>query len=71
MVELLQWKFGTRNVPAIELVRFDGNPCKWPDFIQNFKSRVHDKRSFNDSIPMERLISVLDDGAKRVLKSVG
>ena len=71
MAQLLQWEFETRNLPAIELVRFDGNPCKWPDFIQNFKSRVHDKRSFNDSIRMERLISVLNGEAKWVVTSVG
>ena len=71
MPQLLQSEFETRNLPAIELVRFDGNPCKWPDFIQNFQSRVHDKRSFNDSIGMERLISVLVGEAKRVVKSVG
>ena len=39
--------------------------------IQNFKFWVHDKRRFNDSIRMERLISVLDGEAKRVVISVG
>ena len=50
MAQLLQREFKTRNMPAIELVRFDGNPCKWPDFLQNFKSCFHDKRCFKDSI---------------------
>ena len=36
-----------------------------------FKIRVYKKRRFNDSIRMERLISVLDGEAKRVLTSVG
>ena len=40
----------------MELFRFDGDPCKWPDFIENFKNRVHDKRSFTDDIRMERLL---------------
>ena len=71
MAQLLQWEFETRNLPAIELVRLDNNPCKCPDYIQNFKSCVHDKRSFNDSIRMERLISVLDGKAKRLVTSVG
>ena len=71
MAQLLQWQFETRNLSAIQLARFDGNPWKWPDFIQIFKTRVHDKRSFNDSIRMERLISVPDDKAKRVVTSVG
>ena len=71
MAQLLKWEFGTRNLPATELIRFDDNPCKLPDFIQNFKSRVHDKRSFNDSIRMESLISMLNGEAKRVVTSVG
>ena len=71
MAQLLQWEFKTRNLPAIELVRFNGNPCKWPDFIQNFKSRLRDKRKFNNSIQMERLTSVLDGEAKRVVTSIG
>ena len=70
MAQLLQWGFETRSLPAIELVRFDGNPCKWPD-LHNFKSRVHDKRSFNDSLRKECLISLLDGEAKRVVTSVG
>ena len=36
-----------------------------------FKIRVYKKRRFNDSIRMERLISVIDGEAKRVLTSVG
>ena len=35
--------------------RFDGDPYKWPDFIQNFKNRGYDNRSFTDDIRIERL----------------
>ena len=38
---------------------------------KNFKNRVHDKRSFTDDIPMERLLSVLDGEAKRTVISIG
>ena len=55
----------------MELFRFDGDPCKWPDFIQNFKNREHDKRSFTDDIRMERLLSVLDGEAKQTVISIG
>ena len=55
----------------MELFRFDGDPCKWSDFIQNFKNRVHDKRSFTDDIRMERLLNVLDGEAKRIVISIG
>ena len=55
----------------MELFRFDGDPCKWPDFIQNFKNRAHDKRSFTDDIRMEKLLSVLDGEAKQTVISIG
>ena len=63
MAPLLHWEFEVRNLPANELVRFYDNPCKWPNFIQNFKSRVYDKRRFNNTTQLEPLISVLDGEA--------
>ena len=61
---LLQLEYESKCLPVMELFRFDGDPCKWPDFIQNFKNRVHGKCSFTDDIRMERLLSVLDGEAK-------
>ena len=69
--KLLQLEYGSKCLPVIELFRIDGDPCKWPDFIQNFKTRVHDKCSFTDSIRMERLLSVLDGEVKCTVTSVG
>ena len=68
---LLQLEYESKCLPVMELFRFDGDPCKCPDFIQNFKNRVHDKRSFTDDIRMERLLSVLDGEAKRTVTSIG
>ena len=48
----------------IALTRFDGDHCKRPDFIQNFKNRIHEKQSFTDDLRTEILISVLDGDAK-------
>ena len=64
-----QWEFESRNLPPIDLVRFDGDPTKWPEFIQSSKSRVH--MSFTDSIRMERLISVLDGEPKKCINAFG
>ena len=61
----------SKNLPPIELTRFDGDHSKWRDFIQNFKNRVRKKHSFTDDIRMERLISVLDGDAKRAVAAVG
>ena len=50
---------------------FDGNPSCWPEFIENFKIMVHLKTTFNDTIRMERLLSVLKGEAKRSVEYIG
>ena len=68
---LLERDLESRNLPPMELLRFNGNPSHWPEFIQRFKERVHMKRTFSDSLRMERLLSVLDGDAKRVVSAIG
>ena len=68
---LLQLEHDSKCLPVMELFRFDGDPCKWSDFIQNIKNRVHGKRSFTDDIRMKRLLRVLDGEAKRKVISIG
>ena len=58
-------------MPPIELRRFAGNPSEWPEFISNFRSRIQEKVSFNDSIRMERQLSALEGEAKKSVESVG
>ena len=60
-----------QNLPPIELLTFDGNPSCWPEFIENFKIMVHLKTTFNNTIRMERLLSVLRDEGKRSVESIG
>ena len=67
----MQKDIESRSLPRIDVLRFDGNPRKWPEFIENFKTRVHMKVTFNDSVQMERLHSVLDDDAKKAVSSIG
>ena len=55
----------------MESLRFNRNPSHWPAFIQYFKERVHMKRTFSDSLRRERLLSVPDDDAKRVVSAIG
>ena len=47
------------------------NPSEWPEFISNFRSRIHEKDSFNDSMRMERQLSALVGEAKKSVESVG
>ena len=60
-----------QNLPPIELLTFDRNPSCWPEFIENFKIMVHLKTTFNDTIQMERLLSMLRGEAKRSVESIG
>ena len=67
----MQKDIESRSLPRIDVLRFDGNPRKWPEFIDNFKTRVHMKVTFNDSVQMERLHNVLDDDTKKAVSSIG
>ena len=67
----LQQEFESRNLPPIPLIRFDGNPSKWPEFIENFFTRVHSKQTFDENTRMIRLISALDGEAKRTVEAIG
>ena len=49
---ILQKDIESCGLPPIDVFRFDADPTKWPEFIDNFKTRVHVKVIFNDS--MER-----------------
>ena len=64
----LKQEYEARQLPAMELIRFNGNPILWPEFIGNFYQNVHSKMTFSDNITMTRLISLLDGHAKRVIQ---
>ena len=61
----------SRSLPPIDVLRFDSEPSKWPEFIDNFKTRVHMKVKFNDCMRIERLHSILDRDAKKAVSSIG
>ena len=67
----LRQEYECRQLPPIELRRFPGNPSKWPEVISNFRNRIHEKVSFNDSMRMERLLSALEGEAKNSVESNG
>ena len=60
-----------KNLPPIELLTFHGNPSCWSEFIENFNIMVHLKATFNETIRMERLLSVLRGEVKRSVESIG
>ena len=55
----------------MDLITLDGNPTKWPEFIENFKTKVHNKVPFTNSMTMERLLSLLKGEAKKTLEGIG
>ena len=67
----MQQEVDSRNLPLIPLIRFDGNPSKWPEFIENFFKRVHSKQTFDDNTRMIRLLNTLDREAKRTVGAIG
>ena len=69
--QVLQCEFISRNLPPIELKRFDGNPKLWPEFIENFYSRVHQIASFDNNLKMDSLLNVTDGDTKRSIQSIG
>ena len=56
--EAIKQELELRNLPPDDLVRFDGNPVHWPEFIDNFYHRIHKKLSFNDSLHMDHLMKL-------------
>ena len=69
--ETITQELELRNLPPVDLLRFDGNSVHWPKFIDNFYHRVHKKSSFNDSLRMDHLMNSLDGDAKRSVKTAG
>ena len=67
----MQKDIESHSLPPIYVLRFDGDPSKWPEFIDNLKTRVHMKVTFNYSMRMERLHSVFDGYAKKAVSSIG
>ena len=51
-----------------DLLTFYQNPNKWPKFIDNFKTGVHNRVSFSNSIQMKCLLSMLKGGQKELLR---
>ena len=71
VMNALHQELESRQLPPIELMTFDGNPSQWPEFIADFKERVHLKQTFSDQMRVERLLNIVRDDAKRSVESIG
>ena len=68
---LLQREFEARDLPAMSLMRFDGDSKRGPNYVQNFKHRVHSKIRSSNSVRIRHLISMLDSETKRAVSATG
>ena len=67
----MQQEVDSRNLLLIPLIGFDGNPSKWPEFIENVFTRDQLKQTLDDNTRMIRLLSTLDGEAKRTVDAIG
>ena len=67
----VQQEIESRHLPPVDLKTFSGDPSQWPEFIENFKACAHTKPTFNDTMRMESLISVLRGEVKKEIESIG
>ena len=69
----LEFALKQDSPPPIELRRFSGNPCEWPEFIANFRTRVHLKTTFDDNLKMESCVvkrNMKYGEPKRVIRTI-
>ena len=64
---VLQQDVDSLNLSPIPSIRFDGNPSKWPEFIEKFFAKVHSKQKFDDNARMIRL----DEEEKGTVEAIG
>ena len=69
--EAIKQELELRNLPPVDLLRFNGNPVQWPEFIDNFYHRIHENLSFNYNLRINHLMNSLDSQAKKSIKTVG
>lgn len=58
------------KLPALALVSFDGTPCKWPIFYENFKSIIHDNLQLSNTEKVQYLIGQLSGRALTVCSGI-
>ena len=57
----------SHSLLTIDVLRFDGDRGKWPEFIDNINARVHIIVTFNDSMRIEKSKSILNGDSKKAV----
>ena len=66
----LRQELEARHLIPMNLTCFDGNKMQQPEFVQNFKVRIHLKKLFTDNIRMQRISSVLKGEAEHSIMNI-
>ena len=66
----VQQEIESRHLPPVDFKKFSGDPSQCPEFIENFKTCFYTKSTFNGTMRMERLISVLRGEVKKEIESI-
>ena len=61
----------SKDIPSVELIKFDGNALKYVEFIETFKIHVHDKQHLTDDMRMVQLKMHCKGEAERAITGLG
>ena len=50
IANVVQQEIESHHLPLVDLKTLSDDPSQWPQFIENFKTRVHTEPTFNDTI---------------------
>ena len=71
MIDALYKLEASREIPSLTIDKFNGNPLKYIEFIEKFKSCIHDKKHLSDNVRMMQLKMHLSGEAERVVSGLG
>ena len=60
----------SKDIPTIKLMKYDGSPLTYVEFIDRFKLLIHDKPHLSDDVRMAQLKMHLVGRAERVISGL-
>ncbi|CAB4040970.1 WDFY family member 4, partial [Paramuricea clavata] len=61
----------SKDIPSIVLIKYDGNPLTYVEFIERFKLHIHDRPHLSDDLRMVQLKMHLIGNAERAISGLG
>ncbi|XP_028404075.1 uncharacterized protein LOC114526747 [Dendronephthya gigantea] len=60
-----------KDIPSIKLIKYDGNPLTYVEFMERFKLHIHDKPHLSDDVRIVQLKMHLVSNAERAVSGLG